>query len=120
MTTLVLLPTTIFGVPSGNYDGSSTVFFGNAQPAASYYRGQGTVQTMPIQVTNLVGNVTIQATLNDQHNVDTAWFDIGSYGTANTTTTGTTAITVEGNFVWLRARVTGFTGGTINSANVIY
>lgn len=120
MTTLVLLPTTTYGVPSGNYNGTTPDFFGNAQPAAAYYRGQGTVQTMPIQVTNLVGNITIQATLNDQHDVDTAWFDIGSYGNINTSTTGTTAITVEGNFVWLRARVTGFAGGTINSANVIY
>ena len=30
-----LLPVTTYGTPSGNYDGSSTSFIGNAIPAAN-------------------------------------------------------------------------------------
>ena len=45
LTTETLLPTTVYGTPSGNYDGSSTAFIGNAIPAANFYGGQGSAQT---------------------------------------------------------------------------
>jgi hypothetical protein len=118
-TTQTLLPYTTFGTPSGNYDGTSTDFIGTAIPAANYYGGQGSAQTATIQVTGFVGNIIIQGTLNDWTQ-QALWFDIESYGNVSTPTTGTTALNMIGNFVWLRAFVKDFTAGTINSANLVY
>ena len=118
ITNLVLLPTTVYGIPSGNYDGQSTTFFGNAIPAANYYMGQGTVQTVPVVQDNLVANVTLQATLNDTPG-QAAWFDVSTVGNVANAQSGTSTITSVGNFVWLRARVDSFTAGTV-SAKVLY
>ena len=114
-----LLPSTTYGTPSGNYDGSSTSFIGNAIPAANYYGGQGSAQTAIIQATGFVGVVTIEATLNDWTQ-QALWFEVETYGNASVPTTDTQAINMIGNFVWLRAKVTDFTAGSINSANVVY
>jgi hypothetical protein len=114
-----LLPSTTYGTPSGNYDGSSTSFIGNAIPAANYYGGQGSAQTAMIQATRFVGVITIEATLNDWTQ-QALWFEVETYGNASVPTTDTQAINMLGNFVWLRAKVTDFTAGAINSATVIY
>ena len=115
----VLLPPTTYGTPSGNYDGSSTSFIGNAIPAANYYGGQGSAQTAMIQSTGFVGVITIEATLNDWTQ-QALWFEVETYGNASVPTTDTQAINMIGNFVWLRAKVTDFTAGSLNSANVVY
>ena len=118
-TTKTLVDNVVYGVPSGNYDGSSQDFFGDPVRAANYYGGQGSAQTAMIQTTGFVGELRIEATLNDW--VQQAdWFLVETYGNASTPTTGTQAISMLGNFVWLRARVVDFTAGTINSANVIF
>jgi hypothetical protein len=114
-----LLPQTTYGIPSGNYDGSSTAFIGNAIPAANYYGGQGSAQTAILQLTNFIGKITLQGTLNSWTE-QAAWFDIDSYGDPINPTTNTQAINMAGNFVWIRAAVTEFTGGVINSATVVF
>jgi len=114
-----LLPTTVYGTPSGNYDGTSSAFIGNAIPAANYYGGQGSAQTALIQTTGFTGVITIEASLNDWTQ-QAEWFAVETYGNATVPTTNTQAINMLGNFVWLRARVTEFTAGTINSGNVIF
>ena len=114
-----LLPSTTFGVPSGNYNGSNSAFIGNAVPAANFYAGQGITQTAFIQVTNFAGVITLQATLGDIPE-QAAWFDLESYGTANAATTGTVALTEIGNFVFIRAAVTDFTAGTVNTVTAAY
>jgi hypothetical protein len=114
-----LLPTTTYGVPSGNYNGTSPNFIGEAVPAADYYAGQGTVQTARIQVTDFMGVITLQATLGTLHE-QAAWVDVGTYGSGITAITDTAAINIIGNFVWLRATVTEFAGGTVNSTTVVY
>jgi hypothetical protein len=119
LTTETLLPTTVYGTPSGNYDGSSTAFIGNAIPAANFYGGQGSAQTAIIQVTGLLANIKIQGSLNDWTE-QALWFDIDMYGNTSIPVTETTAVNMVGNFVWLRAAVTDFTAGAINSANVVY
>jgi hypothetical protein len=118
ITNLVLLPATIYGIPSGNYNGQSTTFVGNAVPAANYYMGQGTVQTVPVVQVDLRATVTLQATLNDQPE-QAAWFDVSTVGNVANAQTATSTITAVGNFVWLRARVDNFTAGTV-SARAIY
>ena len=114
-----LLPLTTYGTPSGNYDGHSSAFIGNAIPAANYYGGQGSAQTALITTTGFTGVLTIEASLNDWTQ-QAEWFSVETYGNANIATTGTQAINMLGNFVWIRANVTDFTAGTINSANVIF
>ena len=113
MTTLTLLPLTEYGVPSGNYDGSSLDFVGNAVPAANYYGGQGPIQTFTYTFANLIANVTTQATLSDSPE-QAAWFDVYNFGT-NVITSSTYASTVMGNFSWLRVSVTDFTSGNITA-----
>ena len=58
-TTVTLLPLTVYGTPSGNYDGSSATFVGNAVPAANYYGGQGSLQTLNYIVTGLDAVITV-------------------------------------------------------------
>ena len=118
-TSLPILPLTVFGTPSGNYDGSNTTFVGNVVPAANYYAGQGIVQTLTYAVANLQAVITVQATLQD-NTPQAAWFDIDSYGNASVPVTGTQANSIIGNFTYLRAVVTDFTGGTITSVTVGY
>lgn len=118
-TSLALLPLTVYGTPSGNYDGSSTGFIGNAVPAANYYAGQGIVQTLTYNVANLIAVITVQATLQE-NTAQAAWFDISTYGNANVETSGTYANSVIGNFSYLRARVTDFTAGNITSVTASY
>jgi len=118
-TTVSLLPLTVYGSPSGNYDGSSTTFIGNAVPAANYYGGQGSLQTLTYTVAGLDAVVTIEATLNDLPE-SAPWFQIDSYGNATGNITGTGTNTVVGNFAWLRAVVTDFTAGNITSVTASY
>lgn len=114
-----LLPLTTYGTPSGNYDGNSSAFIGNAIPAANYYGGQGSAQTAIITATGFQGLITIEASLNDWTQ-QAEWFAVETYGNISVPTTSTQVINMLGNFVWLRARVTEFTAGTINSGNVIF
>jgi hypothetical protein len=118
-TSLTLLPATTYGTPSGNYDGSSTTFLGNAVPAANYYAGQGIVQTLTYTIANLQAVITVQATLQD-NTPQAAWFDIDVYGNATVPVTGTQANSIIGNFSYLRAQVKDFTAGTITSVTAAY
>ena len=120
LTTKTLLPLTTYGVPSGNYNGTSLDFIGDTVPGASYYTVKhGSNQTAVITTTNFIGVITLQASLGTVAEQD-AWFDVATYGNSTTPTTGTTAINLVGNFVWVRAAVTSFTDGTINSANLLF
>ena len=118
-TTVQLLPTTSYGTPSGNYDGSSQDFYSNAVPAANYYGGQGSLQTIFYRLAGFSGIITIEATLND--NQDSAlWFEVDEYDAANTPVTDYHPVNVVGNFVWLRAHVTMFDSGTIEFVTANY
>ncbi len=119
ITTKTLLGNTVYGTPSGNYDGSSQDWAGVAQEASNYYRGRGGLQTVLINVTNFVGQIIIEATLDSV--AETAiWFETYTYGDLNTPVTDYHPVNIQGNFVWLRARVVGFDSGTINSVTVSY
>jgi len=112
-TTVSLLPLTVYGTPSGNYDGSSQDFLSNAVPAANYYGGQGTVQTITYSVNDFIGKITTQATLSDAPE-QAAWFDIDEYGDGSTIIPSDYhPVSVIGNFSWLRVEVTHFESGNI-------
>lgn len=119
--TKTILSTTVYGVPSGNYDGSSQDFVSDAQPAADYYHGRGGIQTLDIRVTDFSGQIVIEATLNDS--ADTAtWFSVYEYGESSTASqiTDYHPVTLTGNFTWLRVSVRSFDAGTIDSVRVTY
>lgn len=117
--TQTLVSNTTFGTPSGNYDGSSLDWVSNAVPAASYYGGQGSLQTITYQLQSFSGNISIQATLNDSQ-ISAPWFEVANVTYANTVVTGTIPVNVIGNFTWLRAEIRDFDGGTIQSITAAY
>jgi hypothetical protein len=110
-------------VPSGNYDGSSEDFIGDPQKAANYYLGRGGIQTLRWVFRGVQGEVSIQATL-DNDPVDSRWFDIAAYGDGSSadssTITDTYIQAVVGNFTWLRAVVTNFKDGVIETVQATY
>jgi hypothetical protein len=116
-TTKNLVSNVVYGTPSGNYDGSSLLWYSNAVPAANYYGGQGSLQTITYNTANCTGIITMQATLNDLTE-QAHWFDIDSLTCSNTS--GITSVTVTGNFVWLRAQIENFAAGNITAINVAY
>lgn len=117
--TVPMLENVVYGTASGNYDGSSQDWFSNAVPAASYYAGQGSIQTMLYNLSGFVGVITIQATLNNLPD-QAQWFDISVRGDGITPDSGVTTSTVTGNFSWVRAHVQGFDSGTITSVSIAY
>jgi hypothetical protein len=122
LTTLPLLESTVNGIPSGNYDGSSLDFVGNAQIAVNYYGGQGSLQTVTISVTNFTGDIRLEATLNDSLAVNTDqayWFEVDQY-LRLTPATQIYPVTLTGNFTYMRARILDFETGTINAITITY
>jgi hypothetical protein len=125
--TQTILGSTTYGVPSGPYDGSSLDFFGYSVPAANYYKGQGSTQTIILDLSNVNGIISVQAslgTLSEQ----ASWSELFRFGNLTDTRpmapsnaqTGVFPFTQIGNYVWIRAEIIGFTAGTINSIIVNY
>lgn len=119
-TTLQLLPTTTYGTPSGNYDGSSLDWSGVDQQAANYYGGFGDLQTVAFYLSGFQGRIRIEATLDYQPLVDADWFLISDFDSTTTTTTSNFSRNITGNFTWIRARVTDFEAGTITKVMLSY
>lgn len=118
-TTQTMLTAIEYGQASGNYDGSSQLFYSNAVPAANYYAGNGSIQTIFYNLSGFVGIITIEATLNDLPE-QAQWFEISERGDGINPDTGFTSATVTGNFSWIRARVEDFDAGIIQSVTVVY
>lgn len=119
-TTQTILDATEYGTASGNYDGSSQDWASDAQKAANYYRGYGSIQTVTISVTGFEGIMYIEATLDSDPD-SAAWFNTYTYGDGSSTPlTDYHPATITGNFVWIRVRVEGFSGGTIDSVTITY
>lgn len=122
LTTLPLLESTTYGVPSGNYDGSSLDFVGNAQIAVNYYGGQGSIQTVTISITDFTGDIRLEATLNDSLAVNTdqaKWFEVDQF-LRLTPGTQIYPASITGNFTYMRVRVLNFESGTINAVTLTY
>jgi hypothetical protein len=117
--TVTMLDNVVYGTASGNYDGSSQDWYSNAVPAANYYAGNGSIQTIRYELTGFVGIITIEATLNDLPD-QAQWFEISERGDGIHPDSGVTTSTVTGNFSWIRARIEGFDAGTITAVSVSY
>ena len=117
---LPLLPYTTFGTPSGNYDGTTPDFHGVPVPAAAYYRALG-VQSVRYDLTTFDGVITIEATLDSTPSEENRnWFPVYEIPHDTPPVTANGSSDVIGNFTWVRAKVVGFTGGTINGVTLVY
>ncbi len=109
-TTLILLPETS--------SSSGPTVTGDRQPACAYYSSGKEMQTVTWRLTNITGTMSIQASLATDPTTDSDWFTVYNLVCSSTTQTSFTNIT--GNFVWIRAKVTSFTQGTVNNIKVSY
>ena len=119
-TTLQLLPTTTYGTPSGNYDGSSLDFSGDRQQAANYYGGFGDLQTIAFFLEVFEGRIRLEASLDTDPTQDSQWFEVYDYDTASSQVTASFAVNITGNFVWMRAHVTDFVAGSVQQLQMSY
>ena len=120
MTTKTILDTTVYGTPAGNYDGSSQDWYSDPVTAANYYRGRGGIQTITFSVNAFEGTMILEACL-DADPAEANWFDTYTYGDGSSIPlTDYHPATITGNFTWMRVRVEGFDGGTINSVTITY
>lgn len=124
-TTLIMLPQTTYVNP-GN--ASPYTVTGNTQPAAAYYLGNRDLQTVNYKLTNVTGNIVIEASLASAPS-SSDWFRV-YHVEANANATPNSApqlasnasayTNIEGNFVFLRAKVEGFAGGTVQFIKLSY
>jgi hypothetical protein len=119
-TTLQLLPTTTYGTPSGNYDGSSQDWSGDRQQAANYYGGFGDLQTIAFYLSGFQGLIKIEATLDSNPTADTDWFRVYEFDSTDQTITQNFSTNITGNFTWIRANVEDFSAGTITQVVMSY
>jgi hypothetical protein len=124
-TTLILLPQTTY-----DGGGNSNVYTvtGNSQPAAAYYLGNKDLQTVNINLTNCTGNITIEASLATTPS-STDWFKVyeliaNANAAANSApqiaSNASVYTNVNGNFVYMRAKVKDFAGGVVNFVKLSY
>lgn len=125
-TTLILLPETAYN--SGNTPGNAYTVTGTYQPAAAYYLGNRDLQTVNMKLTNVTGNIVIEASLATTP-TEQDWFRVYRLvANANATTnsaaqlasTSSTYSNIEGNFVYMRAKVENFLGGTVQYVKLSY
>lgn len=119
-TTLQLLPTTTYGTPSGNYDGSSLDWSGDRQQAANYYGGFGGLQTIAFYLNEFQGHIYIEATLESDPVLDADWFRVYDFDSTDSATSNNFSTNVTGNFTWIRANVEDFSAGTITRVSMSY
>jgi hypothetical protein len=119
------LPQTAYVNP-GN--GAPYTVTGNSQPAAAYYLGNKDLQTVNINLTNCTGNITIEASLATTPS-STDWFKVyeleaNANAAANSApqiaSNASVYTNVNGNFVYMRAKVVDFEGGLVNFVKLSY
>lgn len=124
-TTLILLPQTAYLNP-GN--GAPYTVTGNTFPAAAYYLGNRDLQTVNVKLNQVVGNIVVQATLASEPSVND-WFNVytlvaNANAPANTapqlSSNASVYTNIEGNFVYMRAKIEDFQNGTVNFVKLSY
>lgn len=125
-TTLILLSQTAWNSNVAN--GNSYTVTGNSQPAAAYYLGNRDLQTVNINLTNCTGNITLEASLATSPGSGD-WFKVyeleananaPSNSAPQVASNASVYTNIEGNFVYLRAKVVDFAGGGVNFVKLSY
>jgi hypothetical protein len=107
-------------LPQTPFDGSNYLIRGDKKPAAAYYLGNADLQTVTWNLTSVSGVLSIQASLvtDPVLSDDNDWFTVYSNTCNNLTESG--YANINGNFVWLRAKISSFTQGVIQNVKVSY
>jgi len=85
---------------------------GDKAKGDGYYSRADGLHTVQYNLNQFIGTITMQATLASTP-AEADWFDIISI--TETSLTGSKVQNFTGNYVWVRATVSEWTGGTINS-----
>jgi hypothetical protein len=121
LSSYILLPRTIHGEPSGEYDGSSLDWEGAPVKASDYYR-YSDIETVFFNVIDFTGLITIQGTHDQNPAYNSVWVPIISYGDLEDSVPVTDyhPYTIYGNWAWLRAQVLNFRSGEIKAVTLVY
>lgn len=124
-TTLLLFSETAYINP-GN--GAPYTVTGNSQPAAAYYLGNRDLQTVATKVSGMTGNIVVEASLATSP-TEIDWFQVYQF-TANANAAANSApqiasnasvyTNIEGNFVYMRAKIVDFQGGVVQYVKLSY
>lgn len=122
---LVLFPETAY-VGGGTANVYSLT--GNAQPAAAYYLGNQNLQTINLKVTEFTGNIIIEATLSSNKSTDEYFKVYELQANANAASNSAPYLNsnasiytnIEGNFVYMRAKIQDFAGGAVQFVKLSY
>lgn len=100
-------------------DSTPEVLAGEKFKGDGYYGRSDGFHTVQVTVTGLIGNISMQGTLAVDP-VEGDWFDIPSAMLTSADinsqyNTGSFMYNFTGNYVWVRASITNWTDGTINS-----
>ena len=124
-TILILLPETAYNNPG---DGSAYDVTGEKQPAAAYYLGNRDLQTVQYSLSNCTGNIVVEASLASQPE-ESDWFNVFTLEANSNASDGTPTklasdavsfVNIEGNFVYLRAKILDFKNGVVDFVKVSY
>lgn len=116
-------------LPTHSHSGSNAInIIGTKQPAAAHILASSNLQTIiwnlgnnvrGIQPVYFTGTITIQASLSTEPG-PFDWFDVYTLPVTSTSGGQSGFYNLSGNYVWIRAAVTEWTGGQIQSINVSY
>lgn len=124
-TTLILLPETAYVNP-GN--GAPYTVTGTSNPAAAYYLGNRDLQTVAVKLTQVTGNIVIEASLATSP-TSSDWFQVymleananAAPNTAPEIASNASVYTnIEGNFVYMRAKIEDFDAGIVHYVKLSY
>ena len=124
-TTLILLPETAYVNP-GN--GAPYTVTGTSNPAAAYYLGNRDLQTVAVKLTQVTGNIVIEASLATTP-TNNDWFQVymlqananAAPNTAPEIASNASVYTnIEGNFVYIRAKIEDFNAGILHYVKLSY
>ena len=115
-----LLVNVVFGTPNGNFNGNASSFFSNSIKGDGYFGYADGLHTAAYFTTNLLGVITLQASLIAEPGTND-WFDVTgtTFGSASTPTSMQQNFNFTGNFVWIRTKITNFTAGSIGKITVV-
>lgn len=120
-----MLPQTSYVNPGNSAPYTVT---GNSQPGASYYLGNRDLQTVNYKLSGVTGNIVIEASLATTP-ASNDWFKVhevvaNANATANSApqlaSNASSYTNIQGNFVFLRAKVEDFQGGIVQFIKLSY
>jgi hypothetical protein len=98
-------------------DSSNETLTGDPYKGDGFYGRSDGLHTVQINLSGFIGSVAIQATL-ETNPTDNSWFTVYSQNypvVADQGTTGSYLTNFTGNYVWVRAFISNWSDGTVNS-----